>query len=282
MNIRMKKGIKARPHDIAEVMKMEPKIVEIHASSEDLDKEITGHHNAQLAVHLPEYNGSTLMDLASLDEQKRLQAVTFYDKAISKSREWAQHFNGTPKVIVHPGGWSSDPNPKEKRFMYEAFSASVQGFNQHGIDFLVENMPPFPYFYGGQWNCNIFTNPKECLDQCMSHGYGFTLDICHAYLYCNHVNVKEIDIMKFLQIVRPIIGHIHLSDAEGVAGEGLQIGEGTMPIKEILQYIAPIQVGVVTEVWFSHRDNHRGIKIAWERLNKMLSENGGNGNGRVN
>ena len=49
----MRKGIKARPHDIEDVMKMNPEMIEIHASSEDLDKEINGHFDVPLAFHFP-------------------------------------------------------------------------------------------------------------------------------------------------------------------------------------------------------------------------------------
>lgn len=273
---RMKKGLKARPHDIAEVMKMEPQMIEIHASSEDLNEKIDGQYNdVQVAIHLPEYDGTELMDLASLDEKKQFKSISFYDKAIEKSREWATHFRGTPKVILHPGGWSNEPIKSfEKPLLYDAFTKSWKELNKNGIDLLVENMPPQPWFYGGQWNCNIFLNPKECRDYCIGEGFGFCLDVCHAYLYCNWIG--EMDIMRFMQIVKPIIAHIHISDGKGVDGEGLQIGEGEMPLKEIVKYISPIQVGVVPEIWQGHKDNYAGFKIAWERIKNI---NGANGNG---
>lgn len=266
----MRRGIKARPHDLDKVLALNPELIEIHASSEDLSKSLDGQHPIPLVVHLPEYDGSDLMDPASIDDKKRLKAVTFYNRALDVARAWGQHFKGTPKVIMHPGGWSSEPvRSFDKPHLYAQFSASMIDLNMNGIDFLVENMPPNPFFYGGQWHCSIFMDPRECLDYCSGNGWGFCLDVCHAYLWCNHMEMPD-KIMNFIRKVRPIIAHVHISDAKDVAGEGLQIGEGTMPLKEIIRYLEPIQIGVVPEIWFGHRDDFSGFKIAWERLNAML------------
>ena len=189
----MYKGLKARPHDLDEVMKMEPELIEIHASSEDLEKNIDKKYDVKLAVHLPEYDGSELLDPASDDERERLKAVKFYNNALNKSREWGKNFRGLPtKVILHPGGWSIEPMKKyERKGLYDNLYRTIQDLNTADIDLLIENMPTFPWFYGGRWHCNIFMDPKECRDYALGWGVGICADICHSSLYCNHV--KEID-----------------------------------------------------------------------------------------
>lgn len=268
----MHKGIKARPHDLAQVMTLNPELIEIHASSEDLSKTIEGQYDVPLVVHFPEYDGTELLDPASDDENKRLQAETFYQRALDKTREWATHFRGTPKAILHPGGWSSEPVTKTyiRNGLYDNFHRTWSAFNRKGIDLLVENMPPFPIYYGGMWNSSIFMDPRETRDYAIGNGYGVCVDVCHAALYCNHI--KNINIMDFIKHLRPVMAHAHISDATGVAGEGIQIGEGEMPLAEIINYLNPIQIGVVPEVWFGHRDNFQGFKLAWERLNAMVKE----------
>lgn len=265
----MRKGLKARPHDLEDIIKLKPELIEIHASSEDLKQKIDGNYDLPLVVHLPEYDGSDLIDPASLIEKDRFKAVEFYKKAIDVARDWGTHFKGDPKVIMHPGGMSSDPpNQLNKIHIYEAFYQSVQDINLMDIDFLVENMPPQPWFYGGQWYCSIFMNPTECRDYCTGNGWGFCLDVCHAYLYCNYI--KSISIMDFIRKVRPIVAHVHISDGKGVDGEGIQIGDGTMPLKDIVEYLNPMQIGIVPEIWLGHRDNYAGFKIAWEKINAMI------------
>lgn len=268
----MYRGIKARPHDLESVLALNPDLIEIHASSEDLSKPITGHYDQRLVVHLPEYDGTDLIDPASLDDTNRYKAIEFYKKAFDVAREWSTHFKGQPKVIMHPGGWSAEPVQKiQKPLLYDAFVNSMREINMHGVDFLVENMPPNPFFYGGQWYCSIFMDPRECLDYCAGNGYGFCWDACHAALWCNSIGMPE-KILDFMRKVKPIMAHVHLSDAKDVAGEGIQIGEGTMPLKEIIRYLEPMQIGVVLEIWYGHKDNFRGFKIGWERLDAMLEK----------
>ena len=269
----MKKCIKARPHDVKQVVALGTDMVEIHASSEDLDKEIDGQYdNIQLVVHLPEYDGKELMDAASLDEKKRLHAVKFYDKCLGSVRRWQKHFRGTPKAILHPGGWSSEPMDNwYKDKLYKNLENTLTELKTTGVDFLIENMPPQPWFYGGQWFCNFFMHPREILRFCGSVGRGLCLDICHAYLWCNYMESKD-DVLSYISAVRPSTAHIHISDAKGVDDEGLQIDEGDMPIQDIVKKISPWTVGVCPEIWLGHKDNYKGFMTAFERMAKY---NGG-------
>lgn len=276
-----RKGLKARPHDMAAVIELKPELVEIHASAEDLDKNIEGAFpNLPLVVHFPEYEGQELLDPASLDERKRVRAVAFYKKALDTTRRWGAQFKGTPKAIIHPGGQTIEPvNRLEKAAMYDAFAASWRELNSTGVDFLVENMPPQPWFYGGQWHCNIFLDPRECLDQCTGNGYGFCLDVCHAQLWCNWMG-GEANLGAYMRKVRPVTAHVHISDAKGVDGEGIQINEGMMNFKEIFDTLGHLQIGFVPEVWLGHKDGMAGFKTAWERLAPFYGRINGNGTGQ--
>jgi sugar phosphate isomerase/epimerase len=264
----MKRGLKARPHDLARVMEMKPEMVEFHADAADLDKNIEGQHDVQMALHVPEYDGQTLLDLSSDDPMLRAQAVRLTDKALATARRWAEQFRGTPKVVVHPGAWSSEPLPKTAKLgLYDNFAASVRELNLNGVDFLVENMPPHPWFYGGQWHCNIFMDARECRDFCSGNAIGLCFDVCHAFLYCNSVGAKLID---FARVVRPVMAHVHFSDAKGTDGEGLQIGEGDLPLKEIIDDIGEVQVGWIGEVWQSHRDGFKEMKRIWPLIDEIM------------
>jgi N-acetylneuraminate synthase len=265
----MKKGMKARPHDIEEVMKLCPELIEIHASYEDLEKDLPGKWDIPLVLHAPEYCGQELMDASSQDEVKRLAAQKVIEKAVNTARRWGAQFKGTPKVVVHPGGWSNEPLKKfERDGLYDAFYKTISSINTNGVDFLVENMPPFPMFWGGQWNCNIFMDPKECRDFCTGNGYGLTLDLCHLSMYVKHI--KNMTMAEAMRILKPVVAHIHFSGAEGVDKEGLQVGEGDLDLKECLDYLGGLNVGWVPEVWMSHKDNFAGLKLAWERMDAFL------------
>ena len=92
----MKRCWKARPHDLEQVLAEGPEMIEIHATSEDLAKDLSVKSDLQVAVHFPEYDGQTLMDPASLDEAQRLKASNFYQRCLDKTRDWGSRFRGTP------------------------------------------------------------------------------------------------------------------------------------------------------------------------------------------
>ena len=269
----MKRGCKARPHDIDQVIEIfKPELIEIHASSEDLKKEFNKDYDLPLVVHLPEYDQSELIDVASLDEKKRIQAVKFYNNAMNVTRNWSKRFRGTPKSVLHPGGISIEPtNALQKREMYEQLGRSLSEINSLGVDLLLENLPPNCVFYGGNWYGNIFMNPRDCIDFASGLGYGFCFDICHASLFVNSIE-NEISIMKFAQMVRPVTAHMHISDAKGVDGEGLQMDTGDLDWRSILRYFEPMPIGFVPEVWQSEKDNFKGMKIAWEKIDEALKK----------
>ena len=269
----MKKGIKARPHDIQRIVELfNPQLVEIHASSEDLMKSIDGEYkDIHLAVHLPEYNGDELLDASSPDETIRLKTSDFYQKAIDKARDWADKFKGTPKVIIHPGGWSNEPRPiTERPALIEQLAKTMSEFNDKGVDLLVENMPPHPWFYGGQWACNIFMEPRECRDLCLGMGWGFCYDLCHAALWCASVK-NTVTLDRYTEMIRPVLAHVHVSGAHGVDGEGIQIGEGDIDMTQSLLRIQSSSAAFVPEIWQGHKDDYAGFKIAWEKLYAILS-----------
>ena len=266
----IKRAWKARPHDLDSVMKFNPEVVEIHASSEDLDKEISGRFDVPLVVHFPEYDGENLMDAAALEELPRLKAEAFYNRALSVTRKWGQNFKGTPKAIIHPGGMSSEPRKAwERPALYDAFKKTMDGLNQAGVDLLVENMPPQPWFYSGQWFCNIFMDPKECLSYCTANGWSFCFDACHAKMWCNSVE-NMVTLEKFASIVRPVTAHLHLSDAKGVDGEGVQIGEGDIDWASLMGVLKGMNVPASCECWQGHKDNFAGFRTFWERLEPYL------------
>lgn len=268
----MRRGYKARPHDLDQVMTLNPEVVEIHASSEDLEKEIQGEFSVPLVVHCPEYAGSDLLDISSPDEKVRLKALAIYQKTIEKTRVWGRRFRGAPKLVLHPGGWSNEPlNRLEKNIRYDAFATSIRAMNKVGVDVMVENMPPYAWFWGGEWNCSIFLDPTECRDYSSGLGIGFCFDICHAYLYCNTVP-ESMNLLKFAQIVRPVLAHIHFSDGKGVNGEGLAFGEGDLPIKDVLRYLHHLPVAWVSERWQGHKDGMKGFKEDWIKMDEFLKE----------
>ena len=87
--------------------------------------------------------------------------------AVDKITELNEHFVGTPSIIVHPGGYSLEELSSEDiQLMKNTLHDSVKQLDTKNIHLLLENMPPYGWFYGGRWNSNIFLDSSDLLDYC--------------------------------------------------------------------------------------------------------------------
>ena len=130
-------------------------------------------------------------------------------------------------------------------------------------------MPPFPWHFGGQRYHNLFMGADEIVAFCRAHGYRVCLDVSHSQLACTHDGAS---FKEFLEAVGPFAAHLHIVDAEGIDGEGLQIGEGTVDfamVAEALDRHAPA-APFIPEIWQGHKDGGSGFWTAIERLERWF------------
>ena len=59
-----------------------------------------------------------------------------------------------------------------------------------------------------------------------------TYDICHSQLWCSR---EKISLSEYTKKVMPFVSHMHISDAHGISGEGVQIHEGEIDLKLYLK-----------------------------------------------
>ena len=86
---------------------------------------------------------------------------------------------------------------------------------------------------------------------------------------CNHFGL---DFYEFAEKIAPITGHLHLGDALGINGEGLQIGEGDVDVTRlasILNKLCP-KASFIPEIWQGHKNGGEGFWIALEKLETYL------------
>jgi N-acetylneuraminate synthase len=70
----------------------------------------------------------------------------------------------------------------------------------------------------------------------------------------------------------PLSAHLHLGDAQGLNGEGLQIGEGDIDFARlgtILKTGCP-DASFIPEIWQGHKNGGEGFWIALEKLEGTL------------
>ena len=145
---------------------------------------------------------------------------------------------------------------------------SLQSIKADGFELLLENMPPFPWFFGGQWFSGFFGDSKEIAAFSKKTGYGVVFDTSHASLYCNHTGK---DFEEYVQEILPVVKYVQIADAAGVNGEGLGIGDGTVDFKMLLKYLVKTDLWILPEVWQGHKFSGEGFLVAMEKLKKIDS-----------
>lgn len=268
-------GFTVRFRDYEETLVYQPKMLEFHFTDQDLDEQYPGgDHDLKLVVHAPEFFDRTLVDLCSLDDRQREQSVALIQKTIKLTRDIAPHFEGMPKVIVHTGGMSLDHPIEDREQLYDNLRNSVNELDYEGVELLLENLPPHPWYFGGQWLTNAFMDAYEIRDFIKPLGLDMCFDTSHAKLYCNWAHV---DFFEQVEVLLPYIRHLHLSDGSGLDGEGLQIGEGTIDWVKFFEIIGAgrpdgYQGTMIPEIWRGHQRGNEGFVIAIRRLSDAYFE----------
>ena len=272
-------GVPVRYHDFNEYnAKISPDCFEFHLSYSDLDLNIDefliGEYKCGFIVHAPElFSGSRLMDLASPDEEYRQYSVRETQRVIEITRSLKKYFPATerPMIVANIGGFTMDellPTDQLDSY-YGRFADSLSLLDMSGVELIPQTMAPFPWHFGGQRYQNLFVHADECRYWCEKLDLRMCFDISHSRLMSNHFGV---DFYEFAEKIAPITGHLHLGDASGLNGEGLQIGEGDIDFGKlagILDTHCP-EASFIPEIWQGHKNGGEGFWVALERLEKII------------
>ena len=268
-------GLPVRYHDFAEYASMvKPDLWEFHLSYSDMDIDLgdflEGTYEEQFVVHAPElFAGSRLMDLATPDEAYRNGSLRETQRVIDITRSLKQFFPKTvkPLIVANVGGFTMDePLPPDVvTSYYQRFAKSLSELDLDGVEIIPQTMAPFPWHFGGQRYQNLFVRIEEIVHWCEKLGLRMCFDVSHSALTSNHLGC---DIYEFSEQIAPLTAHLHLGDAKGLNGEGLQIGDGDLDFARlgaILQKGCPT-ASFIPEIWQGHKNGGEGFWVAMERL----------------
>jgi N-acetylneuraminate synthase len=273
-------GIPVRYHDYRKLVpKSNFDFVEFHLSYQDMELNpadfFDGPQAIGFAVHSPElFAGDHIMDLASEDDAYRQHSIAELNRVCSITRGLKQFFPSTerPVIVINAGGFSATAFlPKERRpDMYRRVAASLAEIDQSGVEIIIQTMPPFPWHFGGQSHHNLFVDADEIQEFCSGYGYRICYDISHSMMACNYYKWKLTD---FTRKVGVHTAHMHVVDALGVDGEGVQIGKGDVDFTELArdltQYASSAQF--IPEVWQGHKNQGEGFWSALDFLEAYFS-----------
>jgi N-acetylneuraminate synthase len=278
-NFRHPWGVPVRYHDFKKYETMvKPDLFEFHLSYADMDLNpadfLEGPYDCGFVVHAPElFKGSHLMDLATDDADYRRISMHETQRVIDITRSLKAFFpkEKKPMIVANIGGFSMDAPVDEakKEQYYTQFFQSLTELDTEGVEIIPQTMAPFPWHFGGQRYQNIFIHVDEIVEYCNRYGLRMCYDVSHSKLACNYFNR---DFYEFSRKIAPYTAHIHMGDARGLNGEGLQVGEGTINfdvLGEIFNEGCP-DAGFIPEIWQGHKNDGEGFWIALERLNGKM------------
>lgn len=266
-------GVKAAWYDVHKMLKLNVDMIEIFIGKKDLiehrDKmigiftEILDKHKLKAVVHAPEYHDNFLVDIASLNEELRNKSI----EALRKTIEFSDEL-GVKPIIIHPGGISS--HPLDKAPLIENLKKSLSELNYDY--FWLENMPWFYWLENGELAISHICIESSDFIEILDEIEGVAFDICHAYLSTKEGSNKKV--REAVNILKPYIKHVHISDARAPYHEGLQIGSGDVDFTVIKRL--PSNIGIVPEIEKGYENDGLGFKLALEKLKyltKSLGEN---------
>ncbi|MEK6611332.1 MAG: N-acetylneuraminate synthase family protein [Gemmatimonadota bacterium] len=271
-------GIVARFLDVADLeARFAPRgmhFVEFHVSDRDLDAGAAAYAGGRkpygLVVHAPEYAHDTLIDLCSVDDAQRALSVRRIQQTIDLVRALtpqftldAASFPRGPKIVMHVGGMSPKPGGYDVDAAAHRLLKALERLDTTGVDLLLENLPPYPWYFGGRWFGHVICDVESTVMLCERSGLGLCFDTSHAALECARSGAS---LQEFAERVAPFVRHLHVSDGAGTSGEGLQIGEGSVNFVQLLPPLMTGQPTMIPEIWMGHHENGEGFRIALEHL----------------
>ncbi len=268
-------GLPVRYHDFKTLKeKSNPDFLEFHLSYKDMELDISHYidssYDLDLIVHSPDFfSGDFILNLAAKERKDRDRSIKELQRVIDITRKLKPFFNRAqkPLIVASLGGFTRDGfvSQSEKKILYELVAESLSQLDNEGIEIIPQTLPPFPWYFGGQLYLNLFVTPEDIIEFCQTQGYRICLDVSHSKLACNF---HKLSFSEFIVTVAPYIAHLHIADAQGLDGEGLQIHEGEIDFPLLfkqLNELAP-HASFIPEIWQGHKDQGLGF---WQSLNQI-------------
>ena len=273
-------GIPVRYHDVEALTRdVVPDFLEFHFSYKDLELDPLTAVPAALptgyACHAPDlFAGDFLLNLASEDDAHWERSVEELQRVVDLTRSMRGRFErqtADPVVISSVGGFTTDRHVPldEIPDMYARVAAGLDRVDDTGVRVACQTLPPFPWYMGGQLYCNLFVRPEDTAAFAQRYDRRLCLDVSHTRLAATFLGA---DFRQTVDLLAPYTEHLHLVDAVGVDGEGVQVGDGDVDWPRLAEQLDAHAPGVsfIPEIWQGHVDGGEGFWVALERLEQWF------------
>ncbi len=277
-------GVPIRYHDFLDyTARIAPDLYEFHLSYRDLRLDPKDYLKEvdcrRLVVHAPElFEDSELLDLVSDDLDYRARSIENIKRVIDVTETIRRYFPNADSalIVANIGGFSMDvPVAPDRRLVYyKRFTEVVARIDFGSTELVPQNMAPFPWHFGGQRYQNIFMYPDELVEAAKSNELRLCLDLSHLRMTCTYFGFDfNTELVKLL----PFSAHLHIADAKGLNGEGVDLGDGDIDWNKAWPLIASKpNLSFIPEVWQGHKNFGAGF---WKALTFLSQLKTGLGEG---
>jgi N-acetylneuraminate synthase len=260
-------SLPVRFHDYRKIIgKFGLKNFEFHMSYQDVTRiesikdELLSILNPDMefSIHLPDYVSSNyLIDPFSSNQEIKKHS----QKIISDCVEFARFFEDfTSKKCPIVGSFSviEDRSKCDFYSAYKNLFANI--LEKSNISIVPQFLPRMAWYFGGSCKLNVFCSLDD-LQYFQQMPSGICLDTAHCIMAANYEGQST---SIWLNTLLPIATHIHVSDAEGVDGEGVVFNQGDLgdDVYNVLAHSA----AKVVEQWEGHLHNFSGFEFALKCL----------------
>lgn len=264
-------SLPVRFHDFSKIVdKFALKNFEFHMSYQDVDKIIeledklrqTLSPELEFSIHLPDYVSSkALIDPFSADTAVQIQSRRIIDACVRFAR-FFEDFTGKKCPIV---GSFSVIGSRGKEHFYGSYRDLIgEIMHRDNIAIAPQFLPRKAWYFGGSCELNAFCSLDD-LEFYRQMPGGLCLDTAHCIMAANFEGAST---SQWLQNLLPLATHIHISDAQGDDGEGVNFGQGDLAddVTSVLNHNAV----KVVEQWEGHLHNFRGFERALAFLSERI------------
>ncbi|MBB1456678.1 N-acetylneuraminate synthase family protein [Pseudoalteromonas sp. SG43-5] len=266
-------GVPVRYHDYRAIKEgTNLDFVEFHLSYQDLEvdlkKYFSGPEDIGFAVHSPElFANDHILDLCSDNLEYRAQSIDLLTRVVEITKKLNTYFPKTtdPVIVVNAGGWNHNGFIDEslKQAKYNLIADALNQIDLTGVTIAIQTMPPFPWHFGGQSYHNLFVDADEIVDFCQNNQkIKVCYDVSHTMMSCNYYGWE---LSEFTKKIGKYTVHMHIVDALGIDGEGIEIGKGDVDFSKLAEDLEEVAFGCqfIPEVWQGHKNKGEGF---WKAL----------------
>ncbi len=212
------------------------------------------------SIHLPDYiHGNRLVDPLSADTAIRSDSLEMIDACVALAARLSK-ITSAPVPIV---GSFSRLVAGGKRETYQQLKDFILGVRaRQGVDVYPQWLPRIAWYFGGAEVLDMFCGSDD-IQILRDLELEICLDISHLILSANYEQANWRD---WYSELLPLTRHVHIADAEGIDGEGIEFGKGDLgDAGEFLE----VPYRKVLEVWQGHLSEGDGFERAIQQLGQV-------------